>query len=218
MHECVQAVIFDLDGVITDTAELHYRSWQRLADELGLPFDRAVNERLRGLGRLESLAIVLGDAAARFADVEKQRLAERKNRYYLESVARMTQADLLPGIEPLLAELRSRGMRLGIASSSRNAMAVVERLGIAGCFEAVIDGNAAIRSKPDPEVFLLAAQRLGATPARCVVIEDAESGVAAARAAGMKVVGVGPAERVGRADVVVADTSQLRADLICGMH
>ncbi len=207
-----RAVIFDLDGVITDTAELHYRSWQRLADELGLPFDRALNERLRGLGRLESLALVLGSSVGRFSAAEQSVLAERKNRYYLDSVARMTPDDLLPGIAELLRELRARGARMAIASSSRNAAAVVDRLGVAGQFDAIVDGNAATRSKPDPEVFLLAAGRLEVPSRRCVVVEDAESGVEAARAAGMAVVGVGPPRRVGRADRVVADTSGLRAD------
>lgn len=212
------SVIFDLDGVITDTAELHYQSWQRLADELKLPFNRTLNEQLRGLGRMESLAIVLGSQAERFSADERLELADRKNRFYLASVAQMTPDDLLPGIEVLLGELRGRGVPLAVASSSRNAAAVIERLGVADCFDAVVDGMAATRSKPDPEVFLLAAQRLGSPPQRCVVIEDAESGVTAARAAGMKVVGIGPVTRVGHADVVLRDTSCLRADIILSLR
>lgn len=212
-----RAVIFDLDGVLTDTAELHYRSWQAIADALGLPFDRAANEHLRGLSREESLARVLGPRASGFADSRKADLTRKKNEIYLSLVARMTPADLFDGAADLLRDLRSAGARLAIASSSRNAQIVVQRLGIAACFDVIVDGNDAPLSKPDPQVFLLAAERLSARPEDCVVIEDAASGIAAAQAANMRVIGIGPAERVGAADRVVPALGMLRAGDVLSM-
>ncbi len=196
------AVIFDLDGVLTDTAELHYQSWQWLMDQLGVPFDRQANEALRGLSRPESLEVILGPRAAEFSEQWKQDVLRRKNENYVERVRRMTPADLLPGVERLLRALRGREVGIAVASSSRNTDLVLQRLGIGALLDVVVDGNDVPRSKPDPAVFLEAARRLGLSPPACVVVEDAESGVAAARAAGMRVVGVGPANRVGQADLV----------------
>lgn len=192
----VRAILFDLDGVLTDTAELHFQSWLRLAQELRIPFDRERNHALRGLGRRESLAVLLGSRAAEFSESQQVDFAARKNADYLERVARMTPADLLPGARELVAAARRAGFRAAVASSSRNAHVVLERLGIASQFDAIVDGNDAPRSKPDPQVFLLAAQRVKALPHNCVVIEDAESGVAAALAAGMRVVAVGVAAQL----------------------
>ncbi len=211
------AIIFDLDGVLTDTAELHYQSWQSLADELQIPFDRDRNEALRGVGRAESLALVLGDRAGEFSAVQKAAFLDRKNSDYLDRVSRMTPDDLLPGALALLRELRRRGAALAVASSSRNARAVLDRLGVGAMFDAVVDGNDAPRSKPDPQVFLAAAERLGVPAERCVIVEDAESGVAAARAAGMAVAGIGPASRVGAADVLAPGIGQLSADSLLAL-
>ena len=208
------AVIFDLDGVLTDTAELHFRSWRVVADELGIPFDRAVNDRMRGLSRPESLAVLLGDRHREFSPERKRQLTDRKNEAYLELVAQMTEADLLPGAKTLIEDLQRRGVRMAIASSSRNAEVVVERLGIRAALHTLVDANTAPRSKPDPQVFVAAAVRLGVSPARCVVLEDAEAGVAAALAAGMPVIGIGPRERVGGADLVVAHLAELDADRV----
>ena len=205
------AAIFDLDGVLTDTAELHYQSWQWIADELGLPFDRQANEVLRGLSREESLVRVLGARAGYFTDEQKREIAERKNADYCRRVARMTPADLFPGARELLEELRARGVAVAVASSSRNARAVVDRLQIRPLLDALVDGNDAPRSKPDPQVFLLAAEHLGVPPARCVVVEDAASGVEAALAAGMKVIGLGPPARVGRAHRVTGTIADILA-------
>lgn len=211
------AVIFDLDGVLTDTAELHYQSWQALADELGLPFDRQRNEALRGLSREQSLALVLADRAGEFSAERQRDLLERKNRAYLEQVDRMTAADLLPGAAELLAGVRAAGWRCAVGSSSRNARRVIERLGIGGLLDLVVDGNDAPRSKPDPQVFLLAAERLDATPTACVVVEDAAAGVEAARRAGMAVLGVGPAQRVGAADAHVARIADVDVELLASL-
>jgi kojibiose phosphorylase len=211
MNRHETAAIFDLDGVLTDTAELHYQSWQWIADELGLPFDRQANEALRGLSREESLVRVLGARAGDFTDVQQTEIAKRKNADYCRRIARMTPADLFPGARELLEDLRAREVGVAVASSSRNAGAVVDRLGIRPLLDVVVDGNDAPRSKPDPQVFLLAAEHLGVPPARCVVVEDAASGVDAALTAGMKVIGIGPPERVGRAHRVIDSVADLTA-------
>jgi beta-phosphoglucomutase len=196
----IKGFLFDLDGVLTDTSEFHYRGWQRLADELGLPFNRQDNEALRGVSRRESLLLMLKGKPAS----EDQMLAwmERKNSYYLELIHQVTPADLLPGSLDLLQEMRSAGIKIAIASASKNAPEVVERLQIASYVDAVVDGNQVTVSKPAPDLFLEAARQVGLPPAVCVVVEDAEAGVAAGLAAGMRVVGLGPPERVGRATLV----------------
>ncbi len=211
------AAIFDLDGVLTDTAELHYQSWQELMDQLGIPFDRQVNESLRGLSRPESLEVILGSRSADFSDAWKQDILRRKNENYIERVRRMTPADLLPGVENLLRALRERGVGVAVASSSRNTGLVLERLGIRPLLDVVVDGNDVPKSKPDPGVFLEAARRLALPPARCVVIEDAAAGVEGAQRAGMRVVGVGPAERVGKADLVRKRVAEVGIEDLLGL-
>jgi beta-phosphoglucomutase len=205
------AVIFDLDGVLTDTAELHFQSWLLLARELSIPFDRAANEALRGLSRPDSLTLFLGPPAERFTPAERDGIMARKNAAYLERVARLGPQDLLPGAGELLESLRQAGVPTAVASSSRNARHVLARLGIERFVDVIVDGNDVPASKPDPRVFLAAAERLNVPAKRCVVVEDAESGVAGALAAGMRVVGLGPYERVGAADVVVASLVELAA-------
>lgn len=208
------AVIFDLDGVLTDTAQLHYRSWREVADGLGLPFGRDDYERMRGLGRMESLAVVLAEQDDRFSEDEKQRLADQKNEAYMQLVAQMTPQDAFPGVVELMAALHARGIPLAVASSSRNAAPVLDRLALRPWLTEVVDANIAPRSKPDPQVFLVTAERLGVSPAHCVVLEDARAGVAAALAAGMRVIGIGPAARVGAAHLVVDAIGDLDADAV----
>ncbi len=197
----IRALIFDLDGVVTNTAEAHYLGWKRLADEEGLPFDRAANEALRGISRRESLARVLGD---RSVSVEKaEEMMERKNRYYRELIAKLSPSDLLPGALDVIDEGRARGLKIALASASKNARDVVDRLGIGDRFDAICDGYSVSAPKPAPDLFLATAKSLGLPPAACVVFEDAADGVAAAKAAGMVTVGIGPYERVGEADAVL---------------
>ena len=193
----LEAIIFDLDGVITDTAEYHYRAWQRLADEEGLPFDRQINEHLRGVSRRSSLEIILAGRPATEAEIAE--LTERKNRYYVAMLAGVTPADLLPGAVDLLRELRAAGVKVGIGSVSKNAHTVLDRLGICDLLDAIADGFSAERSKPAPDLFLKAAEMLGVYPAFCAVVEDAAVGIEAALAAGMWAIGLGPASRVGHA-------------------
>jgi beta-phosphoglucomutase len=191
------AVLFDLDGVVTDTAEQHYVAWQRLADEEGIPFDRTANEALRGVSRAESLALILADRSVPVS--EREAMMARKNDYYVASLAELGPADILPGAAELVAGCKARGLKVAIASSSRNARTVLTALGMLEEFDAIADGASVERAKPAPDLFLHAASLVEAEPARCVVLEDARSGVDAALAAGMRAVGVGPAERVGHA-------------------
>ena len=203
------AVIFDLDGVIVSTDDCHYRAWKRLADEEGIYFDREINHRLRGVSRMESLSIVLERANRPYTVEERQVLAERKNGYYRELINELTPEHILPGVMPLMERLKQHGIKIAIGSSSKNTPLILERLGLANYFDAVADGNAVTNSKPDPEVFLLAAEKLGVPPAQCVVIEDADAGVEAALAAGMRVIGVGTAASNQRATLTVASLADL---------
>jgi beta-phosphoglucomutase len=208
----IRGLIFDLDGVITDTAELHYRAWQRMADEAGLPFDRQANEALRGISRRASLGRVLG--ARSVTDEEAADLMERKNGYYRELIATVTPKDVLPGSLELVEAARARGLRVALASASKNAREVLDRLGIADRFDAICDGHTVEAAKPAPDLFLAAAAALDLPPDACVVFEDAEDGVGAAHAAGMAAVGIGPAERVGSAEMVVDGLADADLDAI----
>ncbi len=193
MSETLKAVIFDLDGVITDTAEYHYRAWKRLADEEGLPFTRADNEQLRGVSRRESLRRLL--KGRELPEPRMQELMARKNGYYRASLEQVTPDDLLPGVTRLLDALDRANIRYAVASASRNAPDVVERLGIAGRLAALVDGSSVTRQKPAPDLFRCAAARLGVAPAECLVVEDAAAGIEAALAAGMPALALGPQER-----------------------
>jgi beta-phosphoglucomutase len=197
----IQGFIFDLDGVLTDTAELHYRAWQRLADEEGLPFDRQANEVLRGVARRESLLLIVGNR--QYPEAALQALMDRKNRYYVESIQAITPQDVLPGVVELLDQLRRSGIKIAIGSASKNARTVIEKLGIADRVDAIADGYSVERPKPAPDLFLYAAAQLGLAPAHCVVVEDAPAGIAAAIAAGMWTIGLGPADRLSAAQIVL---------------
>jgi beta-phosphoglucomutase len=203
-------VIFDLDGVLTDTAELHFQAWQRLAKEKGLPFDRKVNEHLRGVSRLNSLEIILRHAGTEMAEEEKKELAERKNGYYRELISRLSPSDLLPGIADLLAQLREIGIRTALASASHNAREIVQRLEIGRFLDLIVDPSEIIKGKPDPEIFFRAAEGLGVPYESCAGVEDAEVGIRAIKAAGMFAVGIG--SRLREADWVLPDTRGLTAD------
>jgi len=204
----IRGFIFDLDGVITDTAEYHYRGWKRLADEEGLPFSREDNEHLRGVPRRESLMLILKDRI--YAEENIQEMMERKNNYYLALIKEITPRDLLPGARELLEEIRAAGLKNALGSASKNAGEVIERLGIRDLFEAIVDGFSVERQKPAPDLFLHAANQLGLSPAESVVVEDAAAGIEAAIAGGFRSVGLGPQERVGRAEVVFPSLAGVR--------
>jgi len=196
----IAAFIFDLDGVLTDTAEYHYRGWKRLADELGLPFDRQRNEPLRGIPRHRSLELLLDGHPA--TESQMREWMERKNRHYVELIQQMTPADVLPGALDLLEELRQAGIKIGIGSASKNTRTVLDRLHLWDYVEAVSDGYSVQRQKPAPDLFLHCAQQLGIDPSQAIVVEDAASGVEAALAGGFWAMGLGPQERVSAAHVV----------------
>ena len=205
-------MIFDLDGVITDTAEHHFRAWQRLAAEISLPFDRELNERLKGVSRMESLEIILEHAGRTASLQDKVRLADRKNAYFRELIAGITPADLLPGIGDLLVGLRSRGIKTAIASMSHNVWDVVRGLGIEPLIDVIVDPATLVKGKPDPEIFLAAAEQLGMRFEDCVGIEDARAGIEAIKAARMMAVGVG--RDLPGADWLVADTRSLTVEAL----
>lgn len=199
------AFIFDLDGVLTDTARQHLAAWGALARMLQLPFDASMEDRLRGLSRMDSLELVLGPAATRFSAERKQALAEHKNAAYVDAIAALTPADLLPGALAALRAVRAGGWGLALASASRNAPTVLDRLGVAHLFDHVVDPASVARGKPAPDIFLAAAQALGVAPAHCVGIEDAAAGVQAIRDAGMFAVGIGDPQVLRGADLVLPD-------------
>jgi kojibiose phosphorylase len=198
----IQGVIFDLDGVLTDTAEYHYLAWQKLADEEGLPFNRQANEALRGVSRRESLLLIIGNHE-QYSEAQIQEMMDRKNRYYVEFIQNISPADLLPGALTLLEELRQAGIKTALGSASKNARPVIEKLGIAKYIDVLADGYSVEKPKPAPDLFLFAAKELGLEPAQCIVVEDAAAGIEAALAGGMWAVGLGPHERVGAAHVIL---------------
>lgn len=205
----LDAVVFDLDGVITDTAHFHFLAWKKLAEELGIPFDEVFNEKLKGISRMDSLDLILqnGNQRDRFTDGEKREMAGRKNRHYQELLKELGPDDILPGILELIAEIKGEGLPIALASVSKNAQTVLKALDLETAFDYVVDAATVRNSKPDPEIFLTACEKLGALPEHSIGIEDALAGIAAIKASGMFAVGVGPA-LIG-ADYRVDTTAEL---------
>ncbi|MGB9614462.1 MAG: beta-phosphoglucomutase [Fervidobacterium sp.] len=200
----VKACIFDLDGVIVDTAKYHYLAWKRLANELGFEFKPEDNERLKGVSRMQSLEILLSVGNIKIEDEkEKERLAEKKNNWYIEYIDNMTQEEILPGVMDFLNLLKQNGIKIAIGSASKNTLRILDRIALANFFDVVIDGNKISKAKPDPEVFLKAAEELNVPPYECCVFEDAVAGIQAAKKAGMKVIGVGDQSILKDADKVI---------------
>lgn len=189
-----KAVIFDLDGVLVTTDDCHYLAWKKLADEENIYFDRDINERLRGISRMESLEIVLEKAEKQYSDEEKKEMAERKNSYYVSLVKEIDQSALMDGAIEFISYVKENSLKTAIGSSSKNTNLILSQTGIDSMFDAIADGNIIIKSKPDPEVFLKAAELLGIEPCDCLVCEDADAGVEAAISAGMDVLAVGYAK------------------------
>lgn len=210
-REPVRAVIFDLDGVIVSTDDLHSQAWRELADDLGIPFPRELADSLRGISRMDSLDRLLGPRRDEFSAGQRAAFAARKDARYRELLSRLSPADIAPGALRLLSELRAAGVPVAIASSSRNALTILGRIGLADAFDAVTDGTRIAHSKPDPEVFLLAAAGLSVRPSGCLVVEDADAGVEGAHAAGMRVMGVGPASSRLDIDLRAPDLSSVHA-------
>ncbi|MFM9950551.1 MAG: beta-phosphoglucomutase [Saprospiraceae bacterium] len=203
MAHSITACIFDLDGVIVDTAKFHFLAWRRLANELGFDFTEAQNEKLKGVSRIQSLELILQWGGISLDEPAKVALAEQKNNWYRDYILQMEPGDVLEGVEDFLAEIRSQGVKIGLGSASKNAETILQRVGLTDVFEVVIDGNRHTRSKPDPEVFLTAAAALGVAPEQAIVFEDAEKGVEAALKGGFYAVGVGSPEVLGHAHEVI---------------
>ena len=207
----LRGIIFDLDGVIVSTDEQHYLGWQALADRLGIPFSREVNSRFRGVSRMACMNILEELGGKHYTDSEKIAYADWKNEYYRELLHQMSPADLSQQVRSTLDALRARGLKLAVGSSSKNAKFILQRIGLSDYFDAVSDGTNISRSKPDPEVFLKAAEYLRLTPSDCLVVEDAVSGVEAAHAGGMKAATVGDAAGRGCGDFILSRFADLLA-------
>ncbi len=203
-----KAVIFDLDGVITDTAHYHFLAWKRLADSQDVAFDAAFNEHLKGIDRMGSLDLILASSPRQYTEAEKLALADQKNLHYQQLIETMSANNLLPGALETLMKVRSAGLKVGLASVSKNAFTVLERLGITGDFDYVVDAARIANGKPDPEIFLKAAAELGVLPVDCLGVEDAVAGVAAIKSAGMFALGIGRPEVLTQADLVIAGLDQ----------
>ena len=213
----VKAIIFDLDGVLVDTAHYHYLAWKRLASELGIDLTIQHNELLKGVSRMRSLEIILDLGGIKLSETEKERIANKKNGWFVEFVKEMKPEEIFPGVKEMLARIRANGLKVALASSSKNAQNVIQLLHIENDFDVIVDGNMIVHSKPDPEIFLLAATKLGVDPASCVVFEDAEAGVEAAIAAGMKCIGVGSAEQLRKANYIVRNTADFNLEKLSSL-
>ena len=209
-----KAIIFDLDGVIVDTAKYHYLAWKELADELGFEFTKAHNERLKGVSRVRSLEILLEIGKVQLSNEEKERYLKEKNEQYLKYIRKMGRDEILPGIAELLDYLNKEHIPIALGSASKNARLILKGLDLLDKFDAIVDGNDVSKAKPDPEVFLIAAKRLGKKNEDCIVIEDSVAGIQAANIAGMISVGIGDAKVLHEADYILSNTRELTPEFI----
>lgn len=215
MEKQIKACIFDLDGVIVDTAKYHYIAWKRLAEELGFSFSPAHNERLKGVSRMRSLEILLEVGGKKLSQIEMEKAADRKNKWYVEYISKITPDEILPGAYELLIELKTNKIKRALGSASKNAGMILDRLELNRFFDAVIDGNKVSKAKPDPEVFLKAAEELHTIPEECLVFEDAQAGIEAAINGNMRCIGVGDPEILKQANLVVPNLANIEwKDLI----
>jgi beta-phosphoglucomutase len=208
----IKACIFDLDGVIVDTAIYHYKAWKRLANELGFDFSEEDNEKLKGVSRIKSLELILEWGGISGSSVDIEEFATRKNAWYVEMINEMKPDEILPGAQKLLQDLRLAGIKTALGSASKNSKLILKKTRLLHLFDAVVDGNTVTASKPDPEVFLKGAKILNVPPGACIVFEDAISGIAAARAAGMKVVGVGSSTILKNTDLVISGLDEMSVE------
>lgn len=199
----VKACIFDLDGVIVDTAKYHYLAWKQLAQELGFDFSKKDNERLKGVSRMASLDILLEIGGKALDTGTKVTLANRKNRWYVDYISNMSEDEIFPGVKDFIEKLRQNGIKVALGSASKNAMIILDNLKLTGYFDTIVDGNKVTRAKPDPEVFLLAAMEMRIAPGNCVVFEDAQAGIEAAKNAGMYCIGIGSELQLKGADTII---------------
>jgi len=209
----IKAVLFDLDGVLVSTDEYHYQSWVKISKDEGFDFfDHEFNHKFRGVARMKCVDIITEASGRKYTPAQKQELADRKNRYFVESLATVTTEMLLPGSLEMLKELKKRDIKIAVASNSRNAMTIIRQTQIGHFLDAIVDGYQIENSKPDPEVFLVAAKKISVPPANCLVVEDAFTGIESAQRAGMKSLGIGTKERLPNASIVVPDLSAISVD------
>jgi len=209
-----KAFIFDLDGVIVDTAKYHYLAWKELASQLGFEFTLADNEKLKGVSRVRSLEILLDIGKVRLEEAQKEKYLKEKNEQYLQYIAKMDHTEILPGIDDVLHFLQLNKVPFSLGSASKNARLILEILDLVDLFDAIVDGNDVSTAKPDPEVFLIAAEKLGMRPEDCIVIEDAQAGIEAANAAGMTSIGIGDSEVLHQANFILKNTNELTIDFV----
>jgi len=209
----VKACIFDLDGVVVDTAKYHFIAWRELAKEMGFEFTLEDNERLKGVSRMTSLEILLEIGNITLSDDEKLKLAEKKNEEYLEYIYKMSPEEILPGVKNFIVTLRNKGIKIALGSASKNAKLILDRLGITELFDALVDGNMVSNAKPDPQVFTLGAELLGVENETCIVFEDAVAGLEAAHNANMKCVGVGDKDTLSEADWNIEGFENIKPEL-----
>jgi beta-phosphoglucomutase len=214
----IEACIFDLDGVIVDTARYHFLAWKRLADDLGINFTEKDNERLKGVSRMASLEIILELGHRKLDDAKKEEFTGLKNRWYVDYINRMTPAEILPGVLDFIRELKSARIPFAVGSASKNTPLILEKVNLKNIFDAIADGNNVKKAKPDPEVFLTAAGLMGVKPESCVVFEDAVAGVQAALNAGMRCVGIGSPEILSKAHFVIEGLYQMDLDKLYKME
>ena len=207
----LKGIIFDLDGVITDTAEYHYLAWKKTAEAIGVPFDREFNEELKGVSRMDSLYKILdhGGIREQFSEEQVEELAHDKNIFYQELIKKITPTDLLPGIKGFLAECKEAGLKIGLASASKNGPVILDRLEVTSFFDTIVDPGKLKKGKPDPEIFVKAAEQLRLQVNECVGVEDAEAGIQAIKGANMFAVGVGTPDRMKLADWQVGSTADI---------
>lgn len=217
-NRVIKACIFDLDGVIVDTARYHFLAWQRLAKELGVQnFNEHENERLKGVSRMRSLEIILELGSISLDDAAQEMLATKKNEWFVEYINAMKPDEIYPGVKELIQEMRKKGLKVALASSSKNAKRVIQLIRIENDFDAIVDGTMITHTKPNPEIFLLAASLVKVKPSDCIVFEDAEAGVEAALNAGMKCVGIGSPKQLNKADLVIPLTGDFRIELLASL-
>ncbi|QAT41274.1 beta-phosphoglucomutase [Clostridium sp. JN-9] len=208
----VRCCLFDLDGVIVDTAKYHYLAWRQLADELGFEFTKNDNERLKGVSRMKSLEILLEIGGLSFDESTKLKLADKKNKWYVQYISKMTPDEILPGVKNFIDDIKSRGIKTTIGSVSKNTMTILNNVGLTSYFDVIIDGTKITHAKPNPEVFLKGAEELNIDPKNCVVFEDAKAGIEAAINAGMYSIGIGSPEVLSKADIVISGFEEMSFD------
>lgn len=213
----IKACIFDLDGVIVDTARYHFIAWKALAEELGFEFTEKDNERLKGVSRMRSLDILLEIGGIEMEQEKKEELATRKNEHYRSFITQMKPDEILPGATEFIKELKEHSIKIALGSASKNAMTILDRLQLTDWFDAIIDGTKVSQAKPDPEVFLKGAEELEIAPENCVVFEDAEAGVEAALAGNMKCVGIGSPQVLGQANLVISGLHEMNFEKLANL-